>query len=1019
MRIFSLCFAGIILPIILAGQQSVILRDRDQFLREGLELFEKEKFGAAQELFKKQMSISGDPFGEVTKKATYYHALCAVELFHRDAEYLLTKFIYDYPESPLLKQAWFQLGRFFFRDKKYKNARIWLEKTEPGVLSAGDLEEYYFKLGYTYFKTDASDKSLAAFAEIKEGKSTYASTATYYYGHIQYNNKNYESALEHFKKLESDEIFGRVVPFYISQIYYLQKKYDKVIAYATPVADTIKSRRGPEMAKLLGESYYNTSKYKEALPYLEQYRDKSTAIRTRDDDYQLGFTYFKLEKFSEAAKCFEKATGDQDAIGQNAWYHLGWCNLKVGNKILARNAWREAAKTSFDSLMKEQALFDYAKLAYDLGSDPYDEAVRALQDYMNKYPESSRMDEAYTFLANIYMTTHNYRVALQSIERIKKKTEALKAAYQRVAFFGGIEYLNDRKYPEAVKNFDLSLQYPKEKSLTGLAHYWKAEALYRSEDYLESIKEFKDFVFTLNSFNQKIYNRVNYNLGYAYLKMKDYDNTIVWFRKYLSNSSGDQIKIIQDANIRLGDCYFVKHTNNLAAEYYEKGADLKGPETDYALYQWGIILGLNGKEESKIKALSRLEEEYPSSPYADDAKFEIGKSYQNIGKFDEAYASFESILKLKTANKLAPEALLQMALIRYNQNRDNEAIALYKKVEEDYPGTSSARESREGTKRIYLEQGDQEALKPYLSDKSESSRDSTIWELAEKVYLKGNCEKSLKQLSDYLKDYPEGIFSTEALTYKARCEMDLKKIDEAARSYNTLAERPKNKFTAEALQMLGIYERQKGNFDQAVSHFSNLETMAESKDQLMLALTNLMQIKNLLGHHSESMEYAQKIINNPSSGDDLKNEARMIIARQLYATGNLDESLKEFQNLRKINSEAGAEARYHTALIQHQKGDFERCEKSIFELIDEMPSYDYWLTKGFILLSDNYLKLGNTFQAKRTLQSIIDNHEDDELKETARQKLDAIIQKEESDKQQVTPEEEPISPENNEENPEE
>ena len=68
-----------------------------------------------------------------------------------------------------------------------------------------------------------------------------------------------------------------------------------------------------------------------------------------------------------------------------------------------------------------------------------------------------------------------------------------------------------------------------------------------------------------------------------------------------------------------------------------------------------------------------------------------------------------------------------------------------------------------------------------------------------------------------------------------------------------------------------------------------------------------------------------------------------------------------------------------------------------------MPSYDIWLTKGFILLADNYLKQGNTFQAKRTLQSVIDNHEEDALSEQARRKLDAIIQQENNAQQQGAP----------------
>jgi hypothetical protein len=49
------------------------------------------------------------------------------------------------------------------------------------------------------------------------------------------------------------------------------------------------------------------------------------------------------------------------------------------------------------------------------------------------------------------------------------------------------------------------------------------------------------------------------------------------------------------------------------------------------------------------------------------------------------------------------------------------------------------------------------------------------------------------------------------------------------------------------------------------------------------------------------------------------------------------------------------------------------------------------VAKGFILLSDVYVKKENNFQAKQTLQSIIDNYEGQELVVIAREKLNAIL----------------------------
>ena len=61
---------------------------------------------------------------------------------------------------------------------------------------------------------------------------------------------------------------------------------------------------------------------------------------------------------------------------------------------------------------------------------------------------------------------------------------------------------------------------------------------------------------------------------------------------------------------------------------------------------------------------------------------------------------------------------------------------------------------------------------------------------------------------------------------------------------------------------------------------------------------------------------------------------------------------------------------------------------------------DYFIAKGFILLADVYLAQGNLFQAKATLESIIENHEGQELKQIATNKKQLIIELENEQNQE-------------------
>jgi TolA-binding protein len=74
--------------------------------------------------------------------------------------------------------------------------------------------------------------------------------------------------------------------------------------------------------------------------------------------------------------------------------------------------------------------------------------------------------------------------------------------------------------------------------------------------------------------------------------------------------------------------------------------------------------------------------------------------------------------------------------------------------------------------------------------------------------------------------------------------------------------------------------------------------------------------------------------------------------------------------------------------VQYLKKDYKTSQKTCFDLINNMPNYDYWFAKTFILLADNYIALKDNVQAIATLKSVIDNYEGkDEILDIAKEKL--------------------------------
>ncbi|HET6225758.1 MAG TPA: tetratricopeptide repeat protein, partial [Bacteroidia bacterium] len=112
-----------------------------------------------------------------------------------------------------------------------------------------------------------------------------------------------------------------------------------------------------------------------------------------------------------------------------------------------------------------------------------------------------------------------------------------------------------------------------------------------------------------------------------------------------------------------------------------------------------------------------------------------------------------------------------------------------------------------------------------------------------------------------------------------------------------------------------------------------------------------------------------------------------------------EEALIEFKTVASgSKGELGAEASYEMANMYAVKNDYKQSQKVIFEFFKNGGNYPTWIDKSLLLLADNYVALKDNFQAKTTLQSIIDDSKNAESVTTAKAKLAAIIAAEEAEK---------------------
>ena len=492
------------------GQQSIQQNSANVLYDNAVYLMEAKNFASARTYFDKYLQ-SGDESYAV--EAKYYDAICGLKLYHLDGEKLMHDFIEEYPSSSFSSMAYVEMGEYFFQDRNYKQAVIYLSKVDQKTISKEKKSTIQYDLGYSYFATKKFDEALIEFNKVKKSTSKYKAPSHYYAGFIEYDQQQYEASLNDYMAIEKDKAFATSVPYMITSIHYKSGNYDDLINYSKAILDNNSrvQKRG-QMAILLAESYYELGKYTDAY-YYYVVADKTEKF-TAQSVYHYGISATNAGNNSKAISLFKSVAGQNNRVGALTSYELGKLYLAEGNNEFAFTAFKSVIDSKFSTGLIEEASFTAGKLAYDLGR--FSESIAILTAFRTKYPGSKYDSNIDDILAQAFLNTHNYKPALDYIESLDNKSTTVWQAYQQATFHYGVDFFNDRKFSEAISYFTKSLEHPLVDNYTLKANLWVAEAYSIGRRYKTALPYYNAAIKVGRQADAEDYWRTVYGRGYAY-----------------------------------------------------------------------------------------------------------------------------------------------------------------------------------------------------------------------------------------------------------------------------------------------------------------------------------------------------------------------------------------------------------------------------------------------------------------------------------------------------------------------
>jgi TolA-binding protein len=931
--------------------------------------------------------------------------VCAACLLNEDAAFLLKDFIRRYPAHSLVPEAYFYAGRYYFDKRQYKKVLECFEPLDARYVKKEDVAEYKFKKGYSHFELGNRDEAQTLLHESKYSGGAYSKRATYYLAHIEYEEGQYEAALQDFLTLKDDPDYAETVPFYLVQIYFTQGRYQELIDISPSLLKVTSDKNRAEINRATGIAYYSLGQYAQAATCFDHFLQEGTLKLERNDNFAVGYTYYKEKRYRDAVEYLYKTTSEKDAMTQNSYYIIGDCYLQQNQQIMASQSFAEAGKYDFVPAIKEDALYNYAKLQYQTSTGSFNSAIKALEDYINQYPNSERNEEANAYLSSIYMSTKNYQGAINSIEKIQSKSPSILKAYQRCTHFRALELLNNRSYESAQTMLDKSLSYPMDKYLNISNLYWKGECEYRKGNVQQAYYSLQNYRKNSLAAQDENYDQSAYSYGYAALKTGKYEDAKQAFAAFLkSNAAKDDVVMEADARARLGDSYLMQRDLKQAISQYDKCEALKQQNADYALYQQAQCYGFQQNYAKKTSLLEKLLANYPKSVYTDDAEYELAGSYHTQKKYTLAINAYNNFIRKHPKSPYIRQSYTHLAQSYLNNQEQEQAITTYKYVFETYPGSQEAKDAMANLESIYTEQGSTTEFFDYIRSKSnidisKGKQDSTVFKAAELKYLRGDCEATISGLTRYLSQFSAGLFAAKAHFYRAECAYGMNRFDEALNDYEKLVSDYRTEDYEMAIKRAATITYNKKDYTMALKYFDLLGEVSSSNDNQQLSLNGRMRCAYELKNYDGTLLAVNALLELPTLDPDLKADAQYIGGKSAYELNNYPVAKKLFGDLTVNNSgDAAAEAAYLTACIEFKQNNIEACEKQIANILAGNYSSEYWLASTFILYGDLYVKKENYFQARHTYQSIVDNYEGDDLRGVAKEKiaeLDAIEQKKE------------------------
>lgn len=348
----------------------------------------------------------------------------------------------------------------------------------------------------------------------------------FFLGHIYFVQKEYQKSLQSFQEflsqVKSSHPKRRKALFYTADCYAALKDYKKAVqVYAKEARFLLSSKERDSLAGIylsLANSFLKPNdketkpNYYQASQFFQKALEMGlTSVPKREIHYRIGYCEFNRRDYYRVITLFSKE------VKEPYWEKTGEMVYMLGKSYFQRGDRRTARKVLRDFQRKHPKDTFSAKIAYQIAKTygvPYpaarerELAVRALEEFIQKYPTSPQVVQAFLEIGESYFNTGLYSRAVEEFGRFLKTyegnpTEKIQEKVARALRAQGQALLYQKKYLEALAKLrSFQVRFPADPNWNQVQRmaidieYTRGQDLYIQKKYPEAKKIWQTFLNT-------------------------------------------------------------------------------------------------------------------------------------------------------------------------------------------------------------------------------------------------------------------------------------------------------------------------------------------------------------------------------------------------------------------------------------------------------------------------------------------------------------------------------------------